>query len=273
MQQPPIEWLESVVRLAEQAGKKVLQIYQQDNEVLLKIKSDGSPLTEADRIAHEFITAGLSALTPDIPILSEESTDIPFSERAEWERYWLIDPLDGTKEFIHRTGDFTINIALIDHHHPIMGVVYAPVLDACYFACQHHGAFRRLKGQTQEPIRTRPWQGGRAHIVTSRRHGTEELKSFLEQLSDYEVVPMGSSLKFCLVAEGNADIYPRLGLTSEWDTAAAQCIVEQAGGAVVDMHGVPLQYNTRDSVINPHFLVIGNNSKLWLECLKLQTSS
>ena len=257
----PYTWLEPVIRLALSAGEKVMAVYNQHEDAVIDVKQDGSPLTEADRVAHECIVAGLNELTPDLPVLSEESTDIPYSERVEWSRYWLVDPLDGTKEFIARTGDFTVNIALIDEHHTILGVVYAPVLQTCYFACKERGAYKRFSDGTRQAIHTASWQEADVlRIISSRRHGIKDLAPFLAQLQRYEMLEMGSSLKFCMVAEGSADIYPRFGLTSEWDTAAAQCIVEEAGGAIVDHHGLPLQYNTRDSLLNPYFYAIGNRN-------------
>ncbi len=196
--------------------------------------------------------------------MSEESTDIPFSERAEWQRYWLVDPLDGTKEFIKRTGDFTVNIALIDNHHPVLGVVYAPTSSNCYFAMRDAGAFKQLADGTRIALKTRSCPKDNLRVIGSRRHGVSELQTFLNRLGHFEMIAMGSSLKFCRVAEGEADVYPRFGLTSEWDTAAAQCVLEQAGGAVFDTYGLPLQYNTRDSLLNPHFLAVGDIRHEWL---------
>jgi 3'(2'), 5'-bisphosphate nucleotidase len=260
--------IESIVMLAKEAGEKILALYLQSEEKNIKtqIKPDGSPVTLADRVANDHITAGLARITPDWPVLSEESTDIPYVERAAWERYWLVDPLDGTKEFLGHTDDFTVNIALIEHHQPVLGVVYAPVSDVCYYAQRGQGAYKQFSDGMPQRIQTQ----SRAHantvrVLSSRRHGLETLRPMLVQIPHYEMLYMGSSLKFCKVAEGAADIYPRLGLTSEWDTAAAQCIVEAAGGCVIDLHGLPLRYNTGDSIQNPQFLVLGERRNDLLE--------
>jgi len=255
--------MQAVVKLAQTVGEAVMEIYRQPGDILFQEKADASPLTIADQKADVLIASGLKALTPDIPVLSEECCDVSYAERAQWTRYWLVDPLDGTQEFLHRTGDFTINIALIDHHHPIMGVVYAPVRQWMYYALAGGLAYKSIAGGAPHAISTRvavePLQ-----VVASRRHGGEGLNPFLAQLPSYELVQMGSALKLCWVAEGQADIYPRFGLTSEWDTAAAQCILEAAGGAVVNLQGTPLQCNTRDSIQNPYFLAIGDRDYPWL---------
>jgi 3'(2'), 5'-bisphosphate nucleotidase len=260
--------LESVLTLAQEAGKKILTLYQQTEEPSVETKTDGSPVTQADRVAHDYITAGLAKLTPQWPVLSEESTDIPYVERAGWERYWLVDPLDGTKEFLAHTDDFTVNIALIERHQSVLGVVYAPVTGESYYAQRGKGAYKQLLDGTTQPIHTQP-RSNTVRILSSRRHGLDALRPMLVQIPDYEILYMGSSLKFCKLAEGAADIYPRLGLTSEWDTAAAQCIVEAAGGCIIDLHGLPLRYNTGDSIQNPYFLVLGERRRDALEALFL----
>lgn len=265
MQDDRIPGLPAVCRLAQQTGEKILAIYRAADQGEIEIKKNGTPLTEADRISHNTIVAGLTELTPNIPILSEESTDIPFTERAAWSRYWLVDPLDGTKEFIERTDDFTVNIALIEGHRVVLGVVYEPVSGYLYSAAHNQGAFKQSLKHPSHAIHVRPWaKDGIVRVLTSRRHGTHKLQPLLDKFPSYTLLERGSSLKFCLVAEGRVDIYPRLGSTSEWDTAAAQCIVEQAGGIVIDCQdGLPLQYNTRDSLQNPHFLVIGDKTCDW----------
>jgi 3'(2'), 5'-bisphosphate nucleotidase len=185
-------------------------------------------------------------------------------ERHNWQRYWLVDPLDGTREFIKRNGEFTVNIALIEGHEPVLGVIYVPVTRVLYYACRGHGAYKKEAGATATALEVHPWAGeGTALVAGSRSHAGEHLKFFLDRVGDYELVSMGSSLKLCLVAEGKADIYPRFGLTSEWDTAAAQCVVEEAGGMVVDLNGTPLRYNTKESLLNPYFLVIADPSGNW----------
>jgi len=260
--------LDGVIDIATDAGRRIVEVYNQ--EFTIQHKDDKTPLTEADMAAHDAIESGLSRLTPNIPILSEESAAIAFSERKTWNRYWLVDPLDGTREFIKRNGEFTVNIALIDGNAPILGVILTPVGGVCYYACKGKGAYKRLPGKPAEPIHTVPWQGRHIRVAGSRSHRSEAFNSFLSHFDDHELVVMGSSLKSCLVAEGKADIYPRLGRTSEWDTAAAQCIVEEAGGAIADLHLQPLRYNTKDSLLNPHFVVIGDKNHDWGRYLKTE---
>lgn len=254
-----------VIALAEDAGHRILEIYETDFDVTHK--SDNSPLTEADMAAHNAIDAGLAILTPELPILSEESAHIPFSERSTWQRYWLVDPLDGTREFVKRNGEFTVNIALIDNHEPVLGVIYTPVSGVTYYAARGYGAYKKLPQGVPERIHTREKQPGRVMVAGSRSHSGDSLHAFLGRIGDYDIISMGSSLKSCLVAEGRADIYPRLGPTSEWDTAAAQCIVEEAGGRVTELDRTPLRYNTKDSLLNPHFLVSGDPNYDWTRFL------
>lgn len=249
-----------VITLAKQAGEEILAIYQ--GQIIVDAKADLSPLTAADLAAHKIIVDGLKQLTPDVPVLSEESAETPFTERKNWQRYWLVDPLDGTKEFIEKNDEFTVNIALIENHQPVFGVVYAPALNICYFAMRGKGAFKQ-ENSVSQPIHVKANVGKQIHVVTSRRHGLSELQYFLQQLGDHTMLHRGSALKFGLVAEGVADIYPRLGPTSEWDTAAAQCIVEEAGGAVVDLSGKPFRYNTKASLLNPEFLAVGDVNYHW----------
>ncbi len=257
--------LAEVRAIAEQAGKRILEIYETDFAV--EHKDDESPLTAADLAAHTTISAGLKALTPDIPVLSEESASIPYDERRRWRRYWLIDPLDGTREFVKRNGEFTVNIALIHDGRAELGVVYVPVTRLAYSACAGGGAFKQAAGGAPQAIRVRALPDGPLVVAGSRSHGGDSLNRFLANLGPYELVSMGSALKSCLVAEGRADIYPRLGPTSEWDTAAAQCVVEEAGGRVTGLDMQPLRYNTKDSLLNPHFLVFGDASRDWSKYL------
>lgn len=257
----PSRWLKAVVNLARDAGSKVLKIYHSDFRV--GTKDDNSPLTAADLASHHCLMEGLSRLSSVYPILSEESKSVAFEERAEWETYWLLDPLDGTKEFVKRNGEFTINIALIHQNRSVLGVVYAPVLDVCYFAAENCGAFKQTVGGDYQNISVRMHAPLRPIVVGSRSHGSPESAAYLNNLGSYELRSVGSSLKFCLVAEGAADLYPRLGPTSEWDTAAAQCVVETAGGKVIDLDGNPLLYNTKESLLNPYFLAFGDSSKEW----------
>ncbi|MDH3980909.1 MAG: 3'(2'),5'-bisphosphate nucleotidase CysQ [Gammaproteobacteria bacterium] len=259
--------LEAMVALAHAAGEQILEVYNRD-DFSVESKQDNSPLTAADLASHNEIVAGLEQQTPDIPILSEESAALPYSDRSTWSRYWLVDPLDGTREFIKRNGEFTVNIALIEDGVAVLGVVYVPVTGVCYSACVGHGAFKQSADDAQTPIRVRRLGDDPVMVVGSRSHRGDSLNSFLERLGEHDMVGMGSSLKLCLVAEGAADIYPRLGPTSEWDTAAAQCVVEQAGGFVTSVDMQPLRYNTKDSLLNPFFLVFGDNSRDWSQYLE-----
>ena len=258
------ELIEPVIALAMEAGQAVLEVYATDFDVQSKV--DESPLTQADMASHRCIIAGLTQLTPDIPIISEEEGLPAFAERSRWQRYWLIDPLDGTKEFVNRNGEFTINIALIDSHTPVFGVVHVPVQDKTYVGCAGHGAELR-DGETVTPIRVAETSGMPLRIVGSRSHRGSSLDQFLANAGAADMLPMGSSLKFCVVAEGRADVYPRLGPTSEWDTAAAQAVVEQAGGKVLELDGKPLTYNRKEDILNPWFIVIGPTDRDWLALL------
>ena len=253
--------LDPVITLAKEAGREILTVYGRDFAV--EHKEDDSPLTQADLASHHTIVEGRRALTPDAAIISEESGLPGFEERASWRTYWLIDPLDGTKEFVKRTGEFTVNIALIVDHRPVLGVVHTPVLDLTYAGAEGVGAFKQENEAARTPICVRPLPDSATTVVGSKSHGTEALAAYLEQLGEHELRSMGSSLKFCLVAEGSADLYPRLGPTSEWDTAAAQAVVEAAGGQVTDLALNPLRYNTKESLLNPHFFVFGDSSGQW----------
>ncbi len=257
--------LQPVIALAREAGDEIVRIY--DRGFSVEQKADKSPLTEADMVSHDIIENGLRGLTSQWPVLSEESATIPFSERSTWQRYWLVDPLDGTREFVKRNGEFTVNIALIENHAPIMGVIVVPVTGLCYYACSGGGAFRQEPGEAPRQIRTRPLDWQRIVVAGSRSHAGERLGSFLARIGEYELVSMGSSLKSCLVAEGKADVYPRLGPTSEWDTAAAHCIVDEAGGRVTDTAMQPLRYNTKESLLNPDFFVSGSPDFDWSQFL------
>ena len=257
--------VEPIVALAEDAGRAILEVYSTDFDV--QAKDDASPLTQADLASHRWIDAGLRALTPEIPIISEESGLPDYEERRQWRRYWIVDPLDGTKEFVNRNGKFTVNIALIVAGKPVLGVVHVPVLNKTYVGCEGLGAQRREGSADPVPIEIAASSGQPVRIVGSRSHRGQSLDAFLERVGDYDMIPMGSSLKFCVVAEGGADLYPRLGPTSEWDTAAAQAVVEQAGGAVVTLDGKPMKYNEKADILNPHFCVIGATDRDWLSLL------
>ncbi len=257
--------IDPVVALAEDAGRAILEVYATDFEV--QSKQDESPLTQADLAAHLRIVAGLESLTPGMPVISEESGLPDFEERRSWDRYWLIDPLDGTKEFVNRNGEFTVNIALIDHQKPVFGVVHVPVTNKTYIGCDGFGAQRRDSDGSTHKISVADNSATAVRVVGSRSHRGASLDAYLGNLGDYDMIPMGSSLKFCVIAEGGADLYPRLGLTSEWDTAAAQAVVEQAGGSVVTLDGKPMKYNTKSDILNPFFFVIGAADRDWLALL------
>lgn len=261
----PCSMLDDVRGIAREAGERILEIY--GTEFSVEEKEDRSPLTAADMASHETIIAGLGKLTPHIPILSEESASLPFDERSSWQSYWLVDPLDGTREFIKRNGEFTVNIALISDGQPVMGIVYVPVTGVGYYACRGQGAHMQQPDGEARRITARKRNGGPVMVVGSRSHRGDSLNRFLENVGEYELLSMGSSLKICLVAEGKADVYPRLGLTSEWDTAAAQCVVEESGGKVTGLDMQPLRYNTKDSLLNPHFFVFGDDSVDWSKYL------
>ncbi|MDH3350040.1 MAG: 3'(2'),5'-bisphosphate nucleotidase CysQ [Gammaproteobacteria bacterium] len=258
------ELINPVVDLAVDAGQAIMKVYATEFDV--QSKADDSPLTQADLAAHRCIVAGLGELTPDIPIISEEEGLPRFEDRSQWQRYWLIDPLDGTREFVNRNGEFTVNIALIDVHRPVFGVVHVPVQDKTYIGCEGHGAELR-DGGSSTAIRVAAASGRPVRVVGSRSHRGSSLDAFLKRVGESDMVPMGSSLKFCVVAEGRADIYPRLGPTSEWDTAAAQAVVEQAGGKVLELDGKPLSYNAKSEILNPWFVVIGPSDYDWLALL------
>lgn len=259
-----IDGIEQINALAKSAGKKILDVYNSDFEV--DFKDDDSPLTQADTLAHQIICAGLALISPQIPILSEESSAQSIANRLCWSRYWLVDPLDGTKEFVSRNGEFTVNIALIDNGKAIFGVVYAPVLDQLYWGSEQ-GAFKQgSDGLTEQiyvaktPALQDIWR-----VVASRTHQNEETKNYLQRFGDVELATMGSSLKFCLIAEGLADVYPRLAPTCEWDSGAAQAIVEAAGGCVLEYPSLqPLRYNRRNTLLNPHFIVCAESPLFWV---------
>lgn len=247
--------LNAIKSIAISAGQKIMEIYQRDFETYEK--DDKSPLTEADLAAHKLICASLAEQFPEVPILSEESSGIEYSDRKSWETFWLVDPLDGTKEFVKKNGEFTVNIALIHQGKPVLGVVYAPALDTTYAGVEGLGAYKESKGQ-QQVISVLNEVPDSWVLVGSRSHRGEAMDAYLEKFSSYEFISKGSSLKLCMVAEGAAHLYPRLGPTSEWDTAAADAVVRAAGGVVTDIEGNALQYNKED-ILNPWFMVHGKD--------------
>ncbi len=257
--------LPGTVELARKAGDRIMEIYNRDFSIVQK--KDDSPVTEADMAAHAIIDDGLEELAPEYPLLSEESASIPFEDRSRWECYWLVDPLDGTREFIKRNGEFTVCIALIENHRAILGVVHAPVLSVTYYAALGMGAFKQEQDNQPVRIQVEKKRHEKLIVAGSRSHRGDSLKRFLKNLGDHDLLAVGSALKSCLVAEGKADIYPRLGPTSEWDTAAAHCIVHEAGGFVTDTNMQDLAYNTKPSLLNPHFFVFGDSSVNWSDYL------
>jgi 3'(2'), 5'-bisphosphate nucleotidase len=254
---PGSELLDAVIDISRRAGREILDVYGTDFEA--RAKADNSPLTEADLRAHRLIVAALESLDPRLPVLSEESAEIAFEQRSAWKRYWLVDPLDGTKEFVSRNGEFTVNIALIEGHRPVMGVVHIPVSDTTYSGVVGQGAWREANDRGRFPISVRRVARPPLRVVGSRSHGNPLLESALAGMGPFELKPAGSSIKLCMIAEGSADLYPRLGPTSEWDIAAGQAVVEAAGGQVVRItDGTALGYNKGQSLLNPDFLAFGD---------------
>jgi len=254
------EALPVVCDLSRSAGDAIMEIYDSE-DFAVEEKSDKSPLTAADLASHQILAEGLAQISPSLPVLSEESKQVPFETRSSWSTYWLVDPLDGTKEFVKRNGEFTVNVALVKDHFPVLGVVYAPAIDRLYFASAGSAAYVQDSGKPARPIAASA--GDPPRVVGSRSHAGGHLQTFLDRIGEHSLVSMGSSLKLCLVAEGAADVYPRLGPTSEWDTAAAQCVAEEAGASVTDLHGVRLSCNRKDSFLNPFFIVSAEAGKDW----------
>ena len=242
------------------AGEAIMKVYKTDFNI--QIKKDSSPVTEADLASHEIITSNLKKLTPNIPVISEESCRIPLHERAKWGEYWLIDPLDGTKEFIKKNDEFTTNIALLRNNKPVLGIIHVPAYDETYWGSENLGSYE-LCGDSQsdaKEMRVSSDSDSKLRIVSSRSHPSGDLKILLDRLKEYELVSIGSSLKFCLVAKGEADCYPRLGPTSEWDTAAGEAIARFSGAMIVDLKNQNLCYNSRKDFLNPYFIVSNNIS-------------
>ncbi|MFD1451876.1 MULTISPECIES: 3'(2'),5'-bisphosphate nucleotidase CysQ [Oceanobacillus] len=259
--------LKTMLDISLEAGREILDIY--DNDYSIETKSDGSLLTEADRRSHQIIVERLQGVYEEVPILSEEGSEIPYTQRQHWSRLFLVDPLDGTKEFIRKNGEFTVNIALVEEGYPVVGVIYAPALDVFYFGQSGLGAFKLdaasyadpaddkalIEQSVQLPIAD---AGNSVNVIASRSHMSEETKVFIEELRNHhtvDVISAGSSLKFCLVAEGKADYYPRYAPTMEWDTAAGQAIVEAAGGTMLRYKDHERFYYNRENLKNGWFLV------------------
>ncbi len=275
----------AILELTLKSSEAILAVYNAVDEgcedkslakLTVNTKADDSPVTEADLAAHHILAKGLSGLLPNTPILSEEGVIPDYSERAKWQRYWLIDPLDGTKEFIKRNGEFTVNVALIENGCPVLGVITVPVTGISYWGAKGCGAYKvEGEGCPHQPIKSTTLaadkQSHPIRVVSSRQYGNDTMAAIepllLKTFKSVEYQGIGSSLKFCLIAEGKADFYPRLALTSEWDTAAAQAIVEAAGGSVLDATLQPMRYNTKESLLNPFFYVMGDKLGDWKSIL------
>jgi 3'(2'), 5'-bisphosphate nucleotidase len=263
---------QDIEMLARAAGAAIMEIYH-SGDFGETSKTDNSPLTLADMAAHNVIVEGLRCLAQQFPILSEEAADISFAERSQWASFWLVDPLDGTKEFLKRNGEFTVNIALVENGIPVLGVVYAPVLDVCYSAAHGTGAFVQRGSAAAQPIRAEAHAADSAiKVVASRSHSDARTAALLQKLGNHECISMGSSLKLCLVAEAAAHFYPRLGPTMEWDTAAAHAVVIEAGGMVCDVEEQALRYNKED-MHNPEFLVLASSNTALLKLLNAHQHS
>ena len=261
---------EELIEIVRRAGAEIMDVYATDFDV--ETKSDSSPVTQADLRAHAVIVAGLRGLAPEYPILSEESEPPEFEIRRTWSRYWLVDPLDGTREFVGRNGEFTVNIALIDGHRPVLGVVGVPVGDEVFLGDVALGRAYKDTASGRQPLAARAFpETGGLTVMTSRSHGSARLESYLDgvtsALGPVTRRSIGSSLKLCLLAEGEADFYPRLGPTSEWDIGAAQAVLTAAGGAVRRFDGRPLDYNAKPSFLNPEFMAVGDPTFPWGERL------
>ncbi len=271
---------EGVIALAVRAAERILDVYERGADtgagadgIDLSHKADNSPLTAADLAAHRCIIEGLAALTPEIPVLSEESADeVSTEERRGWSRLWMVDPLDGTREFVKRNGEFTVNIALIEDGVATFGVIQAPVTGDVWWGDRAHGAYRRDDSGNEIALSVRSPAPAQLRVAASRSHRNARTDAFMAKMAaekgETRDVSVGSSLKFCRIAEGSIDIYPRFGPTSEWDTAAGQIILEAAGGAVIDPQGRPFRYNQRDHVLNGDFIAVGDRALPWRRWLE-----
>lgn len=248
----------SVSDIARDAGNAILNIYNADNSIAVEHKADNSPLTIADKASNAVIMEGLKKLLVQYPIISEENKEVPYEVRSAYEYYWLVDPLDGTKEFIKRNGEFTVNIALIYQQRPVLGVVYAPCLDEMYYAAKSEGAYLNKGGETRRLYaRAFHLDDAGLNLVSSRSHLNAETEAFIAKFRDPGLVSKGSSLKFLMIASGEAHVYPRIAPTMEWDTAAAQMVVEESGGSILEFEsGEALHYN-KVNLLNPHFVAYG----------------
>ena len=255
-----------LLNIAIDSGREILKIY--NNEIIINSKDDKSPITQADINSNNLIINRLKKLEPNIPILSEENL-VSWENRKDWNTYWLIDPLDGTKEFINRNGEFTVNISLIENNYPIFGIIYSPVKSMLYYALKNNGCYKIKTNSNLSSLKDfikiniEECTNSTAKVIGSRSHAGKDFRHWVEnKFSNFELITIGSSLKFCILAEGKADIYPRLGPTSEWDIAAGHIILEEAGGKLKTIDNKDISYNTKEDILNPHFIAYGKLSKL-----------
>ena len=260
------ETVQSVIDIANLAGDAIMSIYNTDFDY--ELKDDNSPLSKADIASNQIIINELERMNPSYPILSEESSEIEFDERSQWDKYWLVDPLDGTKEFLKKNGEFTVNIAFIENNTPVFGVIRVPAKSVTYWGGSGIGSMKKIDGKEVEKINVSNIKSDKLKVISSRSHKNEILNLYLNKLGSVEEVNVGSSLKFCLLAEGKADFYPRLGPTSEWDTAAGEAILKFSGGYVLSDKGDKISYNSSESLLNPNFLA-SSNLKMIDEFLEL----
>lgn len=257
----PSNLVKPLLGIIRQSAIEVMRIYHSDQLLEVSAKLNQTPLTQADLLSHDIILNGLNQLTPEIPVLSEEGSDIAFEHRQMWGTYWLVDPLDGTKEFIRHSGEFCINVALIQDHVPILGVLFSPASMTCYTACQQMGARFVDQQGNEQSLHVTPWPRSTAvRIIVSHSTMKEPVKMMCDALKSYDLRQQGSAIKFSIIAQGDAELYPRFGPISEWDTAAGQCILECAGGAVMDLEGNVLRYNTKDSLLVPPFIAVSDKT-------------
>ena len=257
--------LPEIVKIAAAAGEKILAV--RNTSYTVSTKGDKTPVTEADMAAHEVIRDGIAAVS-DLPMLSEEAADIPHETRSAWSEYWAIDPLDGTRDFIEGSDDFAVNIGLVLDHAPVLGVVHAPASGESYFARRLGGAYKTTGDGKPVRLQASQTNGGRPAVVISAQHSGKTTLRFLEKLGSHTLIKRGSIIKTCMVAEGSADVYMRFGPTSEWDTVAGQCILEEAGGRMIDMHDRPLRYNHSESLLNPPFVAAAPSAPDWQTILE-----
>jgi 3'(2'), 5'-bisphosphate nucleotidase len=266
--------LDIAKQAAVEAGKVVFDLYNEGDFTSYQ-KDDDSPVTTADYKSNEIIMGILQKQTPNIPIMSEETDCGPLAERKHWKRYWLLDPIDGTQEFIARSGDFAVNIALIENNVPVMGVIYWPAGETLYYALKGHGAFKESPSDTKQ-IHVRPFNDTEKDVIMiaiSRRQAREKVMNCMTDSRTYQTLPLGScSLKACFIAEGKADVFIRFGVTGEWDTGASQCIVSEAGGSILANDFSPLSYNQREELTNPDFIVMGDKNVDWTSIVKYKIS-